>query len=79
MFAIGRRQLGLAPCIAVVAMALAVPMLVGCDSDSGPSSSLPTARWGFGMAYDAARDRALVFGGNSDFDFKGELWEWNPY
>jgi hypothetical protein len=41
-------------------------------SDSGP----PT-REGHGMAYDAARHRLVVFGGNAGYVSRGDTWEWD--
>jgi cysteine-rich repeat protein len=41
-----------------------------------PSGSSPSARGSHAMAYDAARNRVILFGG-SDFPLDGETWEYD--
>ncbi len=40
------------------------------------ATSGPTGRQGHAMAYDAARNRVVLYGGY-DGDFKSDMWEWD--
>jgi len=37
----------------------------------------PRPRHHHAMAYDAARDRVVLFGGQADEDVFGDTWEWD--
>jgi hypothetical protein len=40
-------------------------------------TSSPGNRYGHAMAYDGARGRVVLFGGNGNSGFLGDTWEWN--
>jgi len=42
---------------------------------SGP---MPVGRADFGMAYDVARNKVVIFGGEIDGWLTGDTWEWDP-
>jgi len=63
-------------------------LCLGCRRDahhdtvqaSGQSLSVPvpSARWGHGFAYDSARERMVLFGGqDASGAFVGDTWEWD--
>lgn len=39
-------------------------------------ATLPTPRWGHGMAYDPVNGRVIMFGGNDSGSVGNEMWEW---
>jgi immunoglobulin I-set domain protein len=41
------------------------------------SSNGPTKRWSPGVAYDAAHDRVVLFGGHNGTSLFAETWEWD--
>jgi hypothetical protein len=45
-------------------------------TDTTPAGDKPTARSGHAMAYDAARGKAVLFGGN-DGSYRQDTWEWD--
>jgi len=38
---------------------------------------LPPPRWDFGMAYDAAREQVVMFGGNGQYVYWNDTWVWD--
>jgi len=46
-------------------------------TDVTPTSSNPAARTKFGIAYDVARDRVVLFGGLGSSAYLDDTWEWN--
>src|SRR4029453_1887376 len=40
-------------------------------------ATVPPARWIPRMAYDAARDEIVVFGGSAAAAVRGDMWSWN--
>jgi hypothetical protein len=43
-----------------------------------PPGDLPPARFALGMAYDARRERVVLFGGKGNFSISlGDTWEWD--
>jgi hypothetical protein len=45
--------------------------------DRTPASGSPSPRAGHGMAYDAARQRVVMFGGGADSAALDDTWEWD--
>jgi len=44
---------------------------------SQPTLGAPTSRYGHAMAYDAKRERVVMFGGHTANEFLDDTWEWN--
>ena len=42
------------------------------------TGAMPVGRADFGMAYDVARDKVVIFGGEIDGWLAGDTWEWDP-
>jgi hypothetical protein len=42
------------------------------------TGAMPVGRADFGMAYDVARDKIVIFGGEIDGWLAGDTWEWDP-
>lgn len=62
----------------VLALFLAAPAAAVCPGGWQQLSSIgPGNRIGFGLAYDSARDRVVLFGGTTGNDELGDTWEWN--
>jgi hypothetical protein len=61
-----------------VAVVAGVPTaLVPAAPAVAAAPAVPSPRLGMGMAYDAARGQAVLFGGETDTDHFGDTWTWD--